>query len=150
MEPKFDQDRPVIDQAPFHRRNLFVCRDPFGPGTKSFHPFHEHASVPTAIEDGNVPVLRHSSPKPPEIMVTTLDVVGSGNRDDLIAPGVETCHQSSDAAPLACRVPTFTDDDHGNSVLVNAVFEVAELLLEAPKQKFVSWTRERLSQIDFR
>ena len=51
VQPEFDHHDPIVGQCPFEAIDLFVGPDPVWNGRQPFDALHEHAAVPTAVED---------------------------------------------------------------------------------------------------
>ena len=61
-----------------------------------------------------------------------LQIVGSGNRNHLVPPGIHPLGQPTDVPSLAGRIPTFIDQNHGNAETVDLMMELLNLPLPRP------------------
>ncbi len=62
-------------------------------------------------------------------MMGLLQIVGSGNRNHLVPPGIHPLGQPPDVPSLAGRIPTFIDQNHGNAETVDLMMKLLNLPL---------------------
>ena len=130
-----------------HIVDLLVGPVPFGLRTEVLDPFHHDASIPGAVENRNVAVLRHIVPEPPEIVVGFFDAAWRSRRADLIASWIQMAREPADRAALSGRVPSLKAKHHGDSQPVKLAMEHGKLFLELVKLLLILLPFQAFAQI---
>ena len=93
---------------------------PVGLGREALDALDEHAPVPAAVEDGEVPAARQVPPEAPEVGLRALLLGGRRDGDDVVAARVERARHAPDRAALAGGVVAL-EDEHARVLLAEAL-----------------------------
>src|SRR5208337_3808720 len=69
LQPKLHDHGAKIDKLPLEVVDLVVSPFPVALAAKALDALHQHAAVPGAVEDRDMPRLGNAPPKTPEIMM---------------------------------------------------------------------------------
>ena len=113
LQPELDHDDAGRTELVFEVVDLVVGAQPVVFAAKAFHALDQHAPVPGAVKNGQVPTARQVMPEAPQIGLGLLGLVGRGHRHDLVLPGIQRRRNAPDGAALAGRIRAFERADHG-------------------------------------
>src|SRR5215469_1500874 len=133
MKPKLDQNRSEIAQLALERIDLLVGALPFLVSRIPFHAFYQHAPVPGAIEDGDLPSFGDAHPEAVKVMFRLLLAQRHADRIDNIPARVHLFGDAFDGPALPCGIPSFESNDDRSLLAVNFPGEFTQLNL-APRQ----------------
>ena len=148
LQPELHQHRAEVGELPLELVDLVVGPLPVGLAAKSFHPLDQHAAVPGAVEDRDMPGLGNAPPETPEIMMGLFLLRRRGDGHDLVAPRVEAQREPLDVAALAAGVPAFVADHRRNPRKVQLMLGLEQPLVELFALGVIGLPIERKAQID--
>ena len=111
VQPEFQDDCAPVGQSPFKTVDFVVCTAPLLVGAKAFNMLHQHASIPGAVKNGDMPILWKGVPETPQMRVVLFNRARRGNGNHLIAARVKRLRNPLDIAALPGRVPSFICED---------------------------------------
>lgn len=111
VEIDFDEDGSVVDELLFEAVDFLVGAPPFTFFCKAFDSFNEDASVPRAVEDGDVAVGGQASPESAQVVVLVLFLGGFSDGVNAIEAGIQAFDGSLDCAAFSGGVGAFEDGD---------------------------------------
>ena len=117
-------------------------------GAVALDALDEHAPVPGAVEDRDLPVLGEPPPEAEQVVALAVVAVRSGDRPDHVATRVEALGQPLDGAALAGGIRPLEDDDDGQPVRVDPVAEEVQPALERLELAAVLGTRELQGEVE--
>ena len=129
LYPELNDHRAPLGQFLLELVDLVICPLPVVSTAEAFQPFYHDASVPGTVKNGDMPGLRKSRPKSPEIMSRFLVGFRAGDGVYLVASGIQCSCDPLDIAALARGIPAFVGDDYRNLLAIQAVMQGIQLLL---------------------
>src|SRR5690606_34903792 len=105
--------RARFDELRLEFRDLVIGPLPFGLRREALDPLDEHAAVPGAIVDRDLPMPGNVAPESPEVRMCALFVGRRRRADHTPQARVDRLGDPTDRPALARRVVAFEDEDRG-------------------------------------
>ena len=97
----------MLHQAFLEVVDFPVGAQPVGLRAVALDALHQHAAVPGAVEDGELPTGGNVPPEAPQVGVGQLLLGRRGDGDDAVLARIQRLGDPADGAALACRVVAF-------------------------------------------
>src|SRR5262249_9943096 len=120
---------------------------PFLLARETLHALHQHAPIPRAVEDGDLPSLGQAPPKAIEVVTRLVLALRRADGVDDVAAWIQLFRQALDGAALTGSVPSFQYDHHWPLLEIDLIPEFPQLDLSPRELLNVGAAVERTGKI---
>ena len=129
LYPEFDDHSPPVVQFFFEFIHLIIGTLPVIFTAKSLKTFYHDTSIPCAVKNRDVSVLRKSCPESPEIMPCFFMRLRTCDRLHLISSRIQRTGDSLDVSALSGSIPSFIGNNYRHTFAVQTIMQFSKSAL---------------------